>query len=1228
MVTKDNINTKAFQELVLYYLRERITANNLNVKYLIATNINEWFIFDAQLFEKEFAQSKSLVKQFKDFEEKRLSGTDTSFFYDSVARPFIDGISQELSFTYFDIRSYEKPLRSSDKQEDKRLIALFKLLSPQHLLKLPFANDSNSLDKRFYAELLHIIGLEEVKDGGKKVIERKADGKRNPGSLLENAINIIDERDRMRSLEKPSRFGESHHERLYTIGLELCITWVNRILFLKLLESQLVSYHKGDPSYRFLNVETVPNYDALDQLFFGVLAKKPEDRREAIQAKYGKVPYLNSSLFEPTELEQILEVTQLDNNLDLALISGTVLKSDNGKKRTGSMDTLAYLFAFLDAYDFTSEGGLDIQEDNKTLINASVLGLIFEKINGYKDGSFFTPGFITMYMCRETIRRSVVQKFNDTKGWKCKDYAELKEDLQDYIKESDRKAARAEANNIVNSLKICDPAVGSGHFLVSALNEMIAIKSDLKILVDRTGERISDYELEVVNDELMISDIDEGVPFQYHADNKSSQRLQEALFHEKQTIIENCLFGVDINPNSVKICRLRLWIELLKNAYYVIGSERSDKKSLTTSTRHFDTTAGSEKSPSTSQETSQSSLHRSDGQKDLQTLPNIDINIKCGNSLISRFALSTSLTQAFKMNKKYKNIEVYKSAVNQYKNASDKEAKHELERLIKDIKSDFQTSIGNYSDPNKIKLSRLGEKLFKLTGIGRGGFTNMLFEEQGEYTPKANKTKRKKEIEKIQKEIEKVTSELEAVKNNKIYENAFEWRFEFPEVLNDDGDFVGFDTVIGNPPYIRQEELKEYKAQFKSVFTTYSGAADIYVFFIERGFSIMKDQGHFTYIMPNKFMQAGYGKAARHFLLENDLVEIVDFGDLQVFDEATTYPCILIAKKSPPSNDLLTLPVTTLEYPDGFLNYVYSNRDHIQQESLSEETWVVSNKEDQSLLNRIKAISNPLDIFVNGGAKRGVVTGLSEAFVIDDPKKGELLSMDPKNQSVIKSLIQGRDLKPYCNARPDKNLLFIPWHFPLHEDLSIKGASEKATKEFEKEYPSIYEHLSEYKGKLSARNKVETGIRYEWYAMQRYASDYYQDFEKPKIMYQAFQVKPCFIYDDQGLFCNNSIWFIPSSDLVLLGILNSKMGWWLISKYCTQIQNGYQLIWKYFSQIPIVKANENQSEAITSKVTQILDLKKADPTTDTSALEAEIDQLVYELYGLTDEEIGIVEGNG
>ena len=228
--------------------------------------------------------------------------------------------------------------------------------------------------------------------------------------------------DKISRLENANRFGATNDERLFNVALELSITWINRILFLKLLEAQLIKYNKGDKSFSFLNLERMRNFDDLNSLFFQVLARKPEERSEQIKKLFAKVPYLNSSLFEPTEIEHNgLFISQLKDT-HLPILSSTVLKDKTGKKRTGALDTLEYLFEFLDAYDFAGEGAEEIQEDNKTLINASVLGLIFEKINGYKDGSFFTPGFITMYMCRETIRRAVVQKFNDAKEMELSGY--------------------------------------------------------------------------------------------------------------------------------------------------------------------------------------------------------------------------------------------------------------------------------------------------------------------------------------------------------------------------------------------------------------------------------------------------------------------------------------------------------------------------------------------------------------------------------------------------------------------------------------------------------------------------------------------------------------------------------------------------------------------------------------------------------------------------------------
>ncbi|MFN3316039.1 MAG: type II restriction endonuclease, partial [Raineya sp.] len=306
MLAIDNLNKKAFHELVLYYLREKVLHKNLEIKHIIATNIYEWFIFDAITFDRLFAQNKNLVKQFNDFEAGRLADTKTDFFYKQIAEPFIAEITAEIEFTYFNLKDYQTP------DVDSQIIPLYKLLSPEHLLKLPFANDSNSLDKRFYSELLHIIGLTETKEGSKKLIERNKPNERHSGTILEDAIIQLDSLDKISRLDKASQYGSSKDEQLFNVALELSLTWINRILFLKLLEAQLLRYHrfdkltagKGDKSYSFLNLDKIKNYDDLNSLFFQVLARKYEERNQDVKQLFEKVPYLNSSLFEPTELEQ------------------------------------------------------------------------------------------------------------------------------------------------------------------------------------------------------------------------------------------------------------------------------------------------------------------------------------------------------------------------------------------------------------------------------------------------------------------------------------------------------------------------------------------------------------------------------------------------------------------------------------------------------------------------------------------------------------------------------------------------------------------------------------------------------------------------------------------------------------------------------------------------------------------------------------------------------------
>lgn len=1159
MPAKGRLNSKAFQELVLYYLRESISGKNNAVKRLIITNIYEWYIFDSVSFDRIFAQNKNLVQQFQDFEEKRLADTKTDFFYKRIAEPFIATVEQEIEYTYFNLNDYLTPLRNADKSDDKTLIALFKVLSPEHLLKRPFANDSNSLDRRFYSELLHIIGLTEYKEGGKKLIDRHKEGERLSGSILEDAIIQLDSLDKINRLPNPAQFGANPAERLFNVALELSITWINRILFLKLLEGQLLAYHKGNRAYTFLNSDKLREYDDLNGLFFQVLAKKQSERNSDVRAAFAKVPYLNSSLFEPTELEhQTIFISNLKDDKTIPLHRQTVLKDEQGKTRSGQMRTLEYLFRFLDAYDFSSEGAEDIQEEGKTLINASVLGLIFEKINGYKDGSFFTPGFVTMYMCRESIRRAVVQKFNERKGWNCQDIDELYDKIED----------RAEANQIVNSLRICDPAVGSGHFLVSALNEIIALKSDLRILLDRDGRWFKEYKVEVINDELIVTD---GVDsfFTYIPGNKESQRVQETLFHEKQTIIENCLFGVDINPNSVKICRLRLWIELLKNAYYKNADE-------------------------------------------LETLPNIDINIKCGNSLVSRFALDADLKKALK-SLKY-DINTYRGYVREYRHANDKDVKRGLNRLIEDIKNDFRTEIGR-NDPLRKRLDKLaGELYHRFTG-------NFLFEPETPYGGKEGDLDKKRaaEKEKLEKEIEKINAEIEAVKANRMYENAFEWRFEFPEVLNDEGDFIGFDVVIGNPPYIRQEELGDLKGYLQQHYQTFAGTADLYVYFVERGMQVLREGGEFSYIIPNKWMRAGYGDKLRQFVRQRRIMGISDFGDLPVFDEATTYPCVLELQQRPASDTFKAANIPTLEFPRGLRRYIRENAFEVSLSGLQDSGWTLTNQAVQQLLEKLRNSGKPLGEYVEGKIYYGIKTGLNEAFVIDAETRERLLAEDPNSAEVIKPFLAGRDIKRYQSPNSDKFLI-------LFEKGVTNAQKGDKTPELwlETTYPAIYKHLLPFEA--AAKKRYDKGDY--WWELR--ACDYYGEFEKNKILWPGIALNPTsFAYDESCFYGNDNNQLIITNEKYILAIINSNISRIFLSSICDKVQGGFvRLKIIYVAQIPIPQADQASKTAIETLVNQILALKQSDPAADTSALEREIDALVYGLYGLTAAEVAIVEGKG
>lgn len=1043
-----NLNSKALQETVLYYMRERVLGKNIELKHIVITDGFQWFVFEAAVFEKYFFGNKDLQKHYNDFEvNPTLFNDKTSMFYNEIASPIIDKVKNDLDYVYFDIRNLT----------DQRKISVYKLLSPQHLLRRFVCNDSNELNAPFYNELLYIIGLEEVADGNKRKICRLKPSDRNHASIIENAINQIED----------TIIGE---ERQFEIALSLAITWINRILFLKLLESQLVNYHKGDAAYRFLNSTRIGGFDDLHELFFKVLAVPTKDRKPEVAEKYRLIPYLNSSLFEMAENEDKFRISGLRDDA-MPVHNQTILYDNrNSKRLKGELKVLDYLFRFLDAYDFGSEPDDDslTRDNRKSIINASVLGLIFEKINGYKDGSFFTPGVITQYMCRESLRRAVVQKFNDAKGWQCQTFDEL----------ADKDLDKTEANHIINSLRICDPAVGSGHFLVSVLNELIAIKADLKVLLQTDGKRLK-FGVNVENDELMIDD--DGEPFVYNPKNAESQMVQESLFAEKRAIIENCLFGVDINPNSVNICRLRLWIELLKNAYY-----------------------------------------KQDGE--FETLPNIDINIKCGNSLVSRYPVKIghSIGSGDSLSAEIKN---YKACVKSYKYENDKAEKKKVKDAIKRIK----------------------EKIVP----------NIQF--------------------KLELDASYVAENREAMENN-IYRNSMEWMIEFPEVLDDEGRFNGFDVVIGNPPYgvsIKGEYRKELLRHIGKV-----PDYEIYYYFVEHSRKIIKHSGILSFIIPNTWLFNVYAIEWKVGLFNKwDLLQVLDCTKFKIFEEATVRNTIVLFRKTESFNHIVTYKNT---------------KDVVSFESLIAKKDSMLSEQDIKPLNVNwgLAFSLPENIVLivnkiksNGEALQTYFPEYSQGMIAYDKYKGQdeytiknRIYHHFEYKDGYKKWLWGEDVKRYLTIWNGKE--YIDYCSGIANPRQPKYFMGKRLLVREITNPSIYANIVD--------------------------EELYND---PAVL---------IVLDSKSYSLE-----------VALAIFNSKLATFYHFNHSPKATKGDfpKIIIEDLKTFPLPPINADQRQPIIDLVNQILEAKKQDPQANTESLEREIDIRVYKLYGLTLDEAQVIDAS-
>ncbi len=500
---RENPLSKAFYQMVFYFL-DAIENNNF-LKHTIICNAHEFFLFDCKDLLNLFQNDKEIKKLHKNCASKEGTDLKTKRFYSDLEEYLKEDFEGELRYTHFNLNS----------DDPKELPLIYQVLSHEVLLKQKKTLDANTLNKDFYEELLYILGLEEQNEKGKILIKQSRTKNSLSDALKKEYKNLDDEE-----------------------VMALLIAWNNRILFLRLLESLLFSFDHFKKL--FLTIDNFTNFNDLNTLFFEVLAKKNNERSKGIKEDkiLGKIPYLNSSLFDKTPLElKGHEIKWLDNK-SLEIYPKSVLKKDKDYQEKEDLPLLEYLFVFLHVYDFTTTPK-DIKDNKNTsesrLINPSVLGLVFEKLNGYKEGSFYTPSFITSYMCSESITPIVLDKFNQKYNIECEKLKELKKYLKNNYKEDKRK----EYLQVLLALRICDPAVGSGHFLVSALNEMVWIAYELGLITSLPLNAT----LELENDEILIKISNK--PFIYtrpSSEKEQSHQIQKELFELKKSIIEKLPF--------------------------------------------------------------------------------------------------------------------------------------------------------------------------------------------------------------------------------------------------------------------------------------------------------------------------------------------------------------------------------------------------------------------------------------------------------------------------------------------------------------------------------------------------------------------------------------------------------------------------------------------------------------------------------------------------------------
>lgn len=611
----------------------------------------------------------------------------------------------------------------------------------------------------------------------------------------------------------------------------------------------------------------------------------------------------------------------------------------------------------------------------------------------------------------------------------------------------------------------------------------------------------------------------------------------------KREIIANNLYGVDIKPEAIEVAKLRMWLSL------VVDIPSID---------------------------------------DVEALPNLDYKLMCGDSLISSIHGEQLIPDPTKTQQGMLAVTPVQEAIkpllelqHRYYSADTDERKSLRQQIIEEEANIFRVATGDrlgYWQGEQRELERQIKKLGKVSRVQE--------KKRGEIAAKIA------ELEQFADEVERGDRAL----------SFFSYHLHFRDVFEQRG---GFDIVVGNPPYVRMEELKEIRTALENEYDCYSGRADLFVYFFERGIRLLKANGNLTYITSNKWLRSGYGEKLRQFFVENNTIQtLIDFGDSPVF-EAIAYPSIILLTKALPiDHEVRILTWQTDQKLDEFDSVYSKSRLTILQKELTPDGWRLESPSTLRLLEKLKDAGQPLGKYVDGKLYRGIVTGLNEAFVIDRATRDKLITEHPLSTEILKPYVRGRDITKWCIKYQDLWLIFT------RRGINID------------KYPAIKRHLEFFRISLSKR---ATASLHPWYELQQPQEGCWQEFERPKIFIPAITQNVEFAYDPLGYLGNDKTSICLTDDIsFLLGLLNSKLSSWFIRQIAPTRQGGfYEFKPTYIAQIPIPKASETEKNFIETLVQKCLDAKGQ----GVEQWEAEIDDRVAHLYGLTADEMKIIRGD-